>query len=71
MLMMSSYEQENIWLPQTTNTNPNDFIQWMLEFIKEVIDEMRRAHYSSHEEMAFFWIGHIAHIYWQYFEECK
>jgi hypothetical protein len=46
--MMSSYEQENIWLPLTTNTQPNDFIQWMLEFIKEVIDEMRRANYSSH-----------------------
>lgn len=33
-MMMSSYEQENVWLPVTVNTEPNDFIQWLLEFIK-------------------------------------
>jgi hypothetical protein len=30
MLMMSSYEQENVWLPETTNIEHNDFVQWML-----------------------------------------
>lgn len=32
--IMCSYEADYVWLPQNVNNGPNEFVQWMLEFLK-------------------------------------
>lgn len=64
MIMMSSYEQPSVWLSQNGNKDPNEFVTWMMEFLKQVIMEMKRVGNGAYEEMAYFWVGHIVQLYW-------
>ena len=69
--MMSSYEMEYVWLPQEVNEGHNDFIEWLLIFIKETVDCLQTKSVSTHEEIAYASIGYISKIYWDYLSECK
>lgn len=69
--IMANYEQQFTWLPDNACEQPSQIIEWTLEYIKSAIYELRRTNNPASEEMAYSWIGYIAQLYWEYFEQCK
>ena len=58
-------------MPNHPNDAHHDFIEWLLEFIRETVECIREKNNSLHEELIYASVSHISKMYWEYLSECS